>query len=174
LTKEGKITARDEEYSRSKLIGHDKNSDYERESEENKESQKFKEIYNYEIKCHDQIKESEKDAKHEMDHRSDNERAILLMMASPNNEEIFQKFLEKSIYVKARDKMKQGQKKEEEEGEANKERDYLAPILKKLSLPLLKDEPLDPSSAIAVKNEALRSLKERLLTRAEIIQRRLE
>lgn len=109
-----------------------------------------------------------------MDHRSDNERAILLMMASPNNEEIFTKFLEKSIYSKARDKMKQGQKKEEEESEANKERDYLAPILKKLSLPNNKDEPLDVASAISVKNEALRSLKERLLTRAEIIQRRLE
>lgn len=37
-----------------------------------------------------------------------------------------------------------------------------------------KDEPLEPEAAISVKNEALRSLKERLLTRAEIIQRRLE
>jgi len=33
---------------------------------------------------------------------------------------------------------------------------------------------LDEEAAINVKNEALRNLKERLLTRAEIIQRRLE
>lgn len=33
---------------------------------------------------------------------------------------------------------------------------------------------LDEEAAITVKNEALRNLKERLLTRAEIIQRRLE
>jgi len=45
------------------------------------------------------------------------------------------------------------------------------PILKKLNL---QDVQLEEEAAIAVKNEALRSLKERLLTRAEIIQRRLE
>ena len=33
---------------------------------------------------------------------------------------------------------------------------------------------MDEEAAINVKNEALRNLKERLLTRAEIIQRRLE
>ena len=45
------------------------------------------------------------------------------------------------------------------------------PILKKLGL---ENTELDEESAIAVKNEALRNLKERLLVRAEIIQRRLE
>jgi hypothetical protein len=44
--------------------------------------------------------------------------------------------------------------------------------LRKLSLPL--EEALNVEAAISVQNEALRSLKERLLTRAEIIQRRLE
>ena len=48
----------------------------------------------------------------------------------------------------------------------------MAPILKKLCL---KDTgPLEEEAAIQVKTEALKSLKERLLTRAEIIQRRLE
>jgi hypothetical protein len=79
--------------------------------------------------------------------------------------------LEKSIYVKARDKMKQGKKKDEEENEKELEKDYLLPILKKLGL---EPTELEEESAIAVKNEALRNLKERLLTRAEIIQRRLE
>ena len=62
--------------------------------------------------------------------------------------------------------MKQEQKKTEEETGAKKQDDFLAPILKKLNL---QDTPLEEEAAIAVKNEALRSLKERLLTRAEII-----
>jgi hypothetical protein len=46
------------------------------------------------------------------------------------------------------------------------------PILKKLSL---EDKgELDEEAAIHVKNEALKNLKDRLLTRAEIIQRRLQ
>lgn len=67
--------------------------------------------------------------------------------------------------------MKQGKKKEEEENEKEQVKDYLLPILKKLSL---ENTELDEEAAINVKNEALRNLKERLLTRAEIIQRRLE
>jgi len=67
--------------------------------------------------------------------------------------------------------MKQGKKKDEEENEKEQEKDYLLPILKKLNF---ENTELDEEAAISVKNEALRSLKERLLTRAEIIQRRLE
>lgn len=67
--------------------------------------------------------------------------------------------------------MKMGKKKDEDETEKVKERDYLLPILKKLSLE--NATHLEEEAAISVKNEALRSLKERLLTRAEIIQRRL-
>jgi hypothetical protein len=47
-------------------------------------------------------------------------------------------------------------------------KDYLAPILKKLSLDE-KSDHLDEEAAIHVKNEALKNLKDRLLTRAEII-----
>jgi hypothetical protein len=47
----------------------------------------------------------------------------------------------------------------------------LAPILEKLNY---VDLELQEDQAIEVKNEALKKLKERLLTRAEIIQRRLE
>ena len=68
--------------------------------------------------------------------------------------------------------MKQGKKKDEEDQEKEQEKDYLLPILKKLSLESATE--LDEEAAINVKNEALRNLKERLLTRAEIIQRRLE
>ncbi len=67
--------------------------------------------------------------------------------------------------------MKQGKKADEEETQNEKEKDYLAPILKKLGL---GTQDLNEEAAVMVKNEALRNLKERLLTRAEIIQRRLE
>jgi hypothetical protein len=52
-------------------------------------------------------------------------------------------------------------------GVDQKQDDYLAPILKKLSLEDKTD--LDEEAAIHVKNEALKNLKDRLLTRAEII-----
>jgi hypothetical protein len=86
---------------------------------------------------------------------------------------MFTKILDKSITAKARDKMKQEEAKtKEDEKGADVKHDFLAPILKKLNLEGQKN--LEVESAMAVKNEALRSLKERLLTRAEIIQRRLE
>lgn len=80
---------------------------------------------------------------------------------------MFKKILEKTIEQKARDKMKQGKAKVADEQEQKKENDYLLPILKKLALD--NTRPLDEEAAIMVKNEALKNLKERLLTRAEII-----
>tara|TARA_B110000285_G_C14523698_1_gene337717 strand:- start:127 stop:399 length:273 start_codon:yes stop_codon:yes gene_type:complete len=61
--------------------------------------------------------------------------------------------------------------KEEDDAKEEVKKDYLLPILKKLSLD--DKGELDEEAAIHVKNEALKSLKDRLLTRAEIIQRRL-
>lgn len=64
--------------------------------------------------------------------------------------------------------MKQGKAKvTEEEGKVVK-KDPLASILKKLSLE--DTQELDEEAAINVKNEALKNLKERLITRADIIQ----
>ncbi len=63
--------------------------------------------------------------------------------------------------------MKLGKKKDEEDMEKETEKDYLKPILIKLNLE--HHTELDEEAAINVKNEALRNLKERLLTRAEII-----
>jgi hypothetical protein len=79
---------------------------------------------------------------------------------------MYDKVLDKSVISKARDKMKMEAKKTEEDTNKEKDNDILAPILKKLNLP---DAVLELDGALAVKNEALRSLKERLLTRAEII-----
>ena len=67
--------------------------------------------------------------------------------------------------------MRQSKKNVDDEAQEKTEKDHLLPILKKLSLENKGD--LDEEAAIHVKNEALKNLKERLLTRAEIIQRRL-
>jgi len=52
----------------------------------------------------------------------------------PIADEVFSKILEKSIYDKARDKMKEGKAKIVEEGDKVVKKDPLASILKKLSL----------------------------------------
>jgi len=63
--------------------------------------------------------------------------------------------------------MKNEQIKQEDDSKEEGKKDYLLPILKKLSL---EDKgELDEEAAIHVKNEALKNLKDRLLTRAEII-----
>ena len=66
--------------------------------------------------------------------------------------------------------MKQDKQKVADEVQDETTQDYLLPILKKMSL---ENKELDEESAIHVKNQALRNLKDRLLVRAEIIQRRL-
>ena len=68
--------------------------------------------------------------------------------------------------------MKMGKKKNEDDTAQAKVYDPLLPILKKCGFP--DNQPLEEEAAIQVKNEALRSLKERLLTRATIIQNRLD
>ena len=125
------------------------------------------------MRCHDQIKEQERNMNQEIANRKESETAINQQRQQNNQEDIFMRILEKSIFMKARDKMKQGKKKNEDDMGATKERDYLAPTLKKLGIQE-QHEALDDDIAMQVKNEALRSLKERLLTRADIIQRRLD
>lgn len=124
-----------------------------------------------ERRCHEQIKEQEKGAQAEILWKLEFEKNIQQLRQNANTETLFSKVLEKTIYDKARDKMKQGKKAEEEDTSGTQEKDYLAPILKKLGF---GTQELNEEAAIMVKNEALRNLKERLLTRAEIIQRRLE
>lgn len=170
--KDGKITANYQEFSRDDLIGQSKLSDMnEGQSEETQLQQTQKKILDMECKCHEQIREYERVAQSEASQHTDLEKTIHTQRSTPQPEDLFSKILKKSVQMQARDKMKQEQKKTEENADKKAENDFLEPILKKLNLP---NAPLEEEAAIAVKNEALRSLKERLLTRAEIIQRRLE
>lgn len=122
-------------------------------------------------KCQSQLKAHEDTAHNERRNRVNNERKILQQRAQPDPEALFDKILEKSIYQKARDRLNKSKKTSDEQEEDDKGQDFLRPILKKLSISA--DAVLDEEAAIHVKNEALKNLKERLLTRAEIIQRRL-
>ena len=124
-----------------------------------------------ERQCYQAIKTNEKLINDERQTRVEKEKIIKLQRLQPVSDEIFSKILEKSIYEKARDKMKNEKAKNDDETQEETKKDYLLPILKKLSL---EDKgELDEEAAIHVKNEALKNLKDRLLTRAEIIQRRL-
>jgi hypothetical protein len=58
-----------------------------------------------------------------------------------------------------------------DEAQQEEKKDYLLPILKKFSLEAQTE--LDEETALYVKNEALKNLKERLLSRADIITKRL-
>lgn len=170
----GKIVAKEEEYDRNDLVGKARSEDTlgEKEEIENATTQKQKIIHEMESTCHTQIKQQEGIADSERKRRQESEKTIFSCRQTPDNmEEVFKKILEKSIYDKARDKMKIDKKKEEEEDIEVKEKDILAPILEKLGYNQI---PLSYEQAIDVKNEALKRLKERLLTRAEIIQKRLE
>ena len=170
----GRITTGSETYIRDELIGGDAKVGGDMNDKDAQESQKAqtnKRILEMERRCHEQIKEQEKGALAETNWKLEFEKNIQQLRQNNNTETLFSKILEKTIYDKARDKMKQGKKADEEETQNEKEKDYLAPILKKLGF---GNQDLNEEAAIMVKNEALRNLKERLLTRAEIIQRRLE
>jgi len=108
----------------------------------------------------------------EISTRQESEIAINQLRSAQNPEEVFIRILDKSIYAKARDKMRLGKKKDLDNQAQEKEKDILDPILKKCGYD--SSAPLEEEAAIQVKNEALRSLKERLLTRATIIQNRLD
>jgi hypothetical protein len=133
---EGKITANERSFNREEYIGQTKleNVGNEKDQEESKSQQELKQIHTIEMKCHDQIKEQERQIIAEQGNRRESETAINQQRQQNNQEDIFLRILEKSIYQKARDKMKQGKKKTDEDAGTTKERDYLAPILKKLGV----------------------------------------
>ena len=109
----------------------------------------------------------------EIQTRNESENSINQQRSSQSNtDELFVRILEKSIYAKARDKMKLGKKNDQDDTAQEQNTDILLPILKKCGYD--DGQALEEEAAILVKNEALRSLKERLLTRATIIQNRLD
>ncbi|KAL4445104.1 hypothetical protein ABPG74_018832 [Tetrahymena malaccensis] len=81
--------------------------------------------------------------------------------------------LEKTLYDKARDRFKESSKKNDDDlAKDAAASDYLYPYLEKRKL--LGVSEINAQVAMEIKNEVMQKLKERLLSRAEIIQRRLE
>lgn len=163
-------------FERKDLVGKAKTEEgsNDKESVEDAFQQQLKIIHKMENDCHVLIKDQEKTSEIETNERKEFEKLIYTNRPSgtnTNSEEMFAKILEKSLYDKARDKMKLGKQQEEEDEAKEQDKDYLAPILEKLNY---QDMALQYDQAMDVKNHALKRLKERLLTRAEIIQRRLE
>lgn len=171
--RDGQITANEISYDRKKLIANSAVDEVSsKEQEDNAKQQELKKIHEMEMKCHREINTQEESAGAEKDSRLTKEKEIMSCRNSGDQEVIFKDILEKSYYDKARDKMKQGKKKEEEDTGQDEKKDYLYPILEKLMY--TKVGELSQEQAMEVKNEALKRLKERLLTRAVIIQMRLE
>lgn len=80
--------------------------------------------------------------------------------------------IERTLYDKAREKHKENlKKKDEESGKGVDIHDYLYPFLEKRGL---LNKVLESKDANAIKSEVMNKLKDRLLSRAEIIQKRLE
>lgn len=131
----GRITTGSETYVRDELIGGDAKVGGDMNDKDAQESQKAqtnKRILEMERRCHEQIKEQEKGAQAEILWKLEFEKNIQQLRQNANTETLFSKVLEKTIYDKARDKMKQGKKAEEEDTSGTQVKDYLAPILKKL------------------------------------------
>lgn len=179
--KEGQIYRKPLQISRLDVVSQGKMGDMnDKESDKdqgmNKQQQFYNSIKEMEQKCYSSVKNHQTKSEQERMNRKEFEKKIcLLRQQAPSaqvTEEMFKRVLEKTIEMKARDKMKQGKSKVADQQEEEKQKDYLMPILKKLALEDVGT--LDEEAAIMVKNEALKNLKERLLTRAEIIQSRLQ
>ncbi|CAK92507.1 unnamed protein product (macronuclear) [Paramecium tetraurelia] len=81
--------------------------------------------------------------------------------------------LEKTLHDKARERYKETLKKSEEEKQREQaDKDYLYPYLEKRKL--LGKEVLNYNEALDIQKDVMTKLKERLLSRAAIIQKKLE
>ena len=83
--RDGKITSHSEEFIRDHLIGEAKLGDMnEKDTEENKQQQINKKILEMERRCHEQIKEYEKNAQSESQWRFEGEKTIQQLRSQPN------------------------------------------------------------------------------------------
>ena len=152
---EGEISPAYKEYPRDHLSFQNKDSSSDKKADDPIAQQQNQKMLGMEKECYINVKSQETTAK-------DDEKGI-------REEKIV---LEKTLYEKAREKHKENlKKKDEESGKGVDVHDYLYPFLEKKGF-LSKN--LDFKDAMMIKNEVMGKLKDRLLSRAEIIQKRLE
>lgn len=117
--------------------------------------EEYVQLFNAERECNQAIREAEREAKDILTTRAREERDIHLVV---------------SVYDTARNKLSDEMDKKDDD-EANKiQHDYLTPFLPQP----LSDRPLAREEALAARDGCLRSLKDRLVERANIIQSRLD
>jgi len=122
--------------------------------------------------CYVQIRGQEKQAKEEIKNKLDDEENILKLRTTKDKDDIFSKVLEKSITDKAREKSKVIRDKyDDEKGQEGSEIDYIGAAMERLGY---GTQSLTYEEASSVKTEVLNKLKERLIARAEIINKRMQ
>ena len=153
---EGEISPGYKEYNRESMQGFAKfNEAADKKGEDPIVQQQNQKMLGMEKECVQQVKLQETTAKE--DEKSVREDKITL---------------EKTLYDKARDKYKENLKKKDEEAGKNADtHDYLYPFLEKKGY---LGKNLSMKEALEIKNDVMNKLKTRLLSRADIIQKRLE
>lgn len=152
---EGEISPAYKEYSRDVLSFPKADSSSDKKAEDPIAQQQTQKMMTMEKECYINVKTQEATAKEE-------EKGI-------RDDKVT---LEETLYEKARKKHKENMKKKDEEsGKGVDTHDYLFPFLEKRGF---LGKVLDLKDAMLIKNDVMGKLKERLLSRAEIIQKRLE
>jgi len=170
---EGQIAPLVAEYPRDQIQVHAKLNEGEKKTHDAKKQLEFKRVHDLEKEGVTQMRSQEEIAEKERDKRVEIEEKINLFRKSNALEEANSEILEKSLQDKAREKYKNASKKKDEEADQDAyAKDYLYPHLAKKDL--LGVTKFTYQQAIDIKNEVMNKLKERILARAEIIQRRLE
>lgn len=152
---EGEISPAYKEYSREALNFPKTDSSSDKKADDPIAQQQNQKMMTMEKECYINVKTQETTAKE--DEKGIREEKVVL---------------EKTLYEKAREKHKENlKKKDEEAGKGVDTHDYLYPFLEKRGF---LGKVLDFKDAMLIKNDVMGKLKDRLLSRAEIIQKRLE
>lgn len=170
---EGQIAPLVAEYPRDQIQVHAKLNEGEKKMNDAKKQLEYKRVHDLEKEGVNQMKNQEEVAEREQEKKTDIEEKINRYRKSNALEEANRDILEKSLQDKAREKYKYASKKKDEEADQDAyTKDYLYPYLAKRDL--LGVQKFNYQQSLDIKNEVMNKLKERILARAEIIQRRLE
>jgi hypothetical protein len=142
-------------------------------SQDTEEQRMFKKIHDYEKDCYTNMKTQESAAFTEMDEKQKREEKINDYRQSSAIDEAKKDILEKTLYDKAKEKRKHAAKnKIDEESDNINSKDKVIALLAREGL--LKKPQLDFKEAVEIRKKIMDKLKERILDRANIIQKRLE
>ena len=167
------------EYQRENIVGMGKMNDSgEKKLEDPRVQQEHQKIFTMEKETVQQIKGQESSAKEETENHKEFETKITMLRATNSVDEANKVILEKTLHDKAREKYKLDSLKKQDEILDSNANDFLRQYLEKRGL-IEKDKEgkereINYQEALDIKNEVMEKLKQRILARAEIIQKRLD